>query len=150
MKKDDTGSLTQLGSAKTKYVYDKPSPELLETFPNAAQHRKYTTEFVFNEWSSLCPKTGQPDFATIIVTYEPKELCIETKSLKMYFLSYRQAGAFMETIVNNILDDLVSICDPHYMQVVGNFNVRGGTKINIEAKHYHPISIYSDPVLSGR
>jgi len=141
MKKDDTGSLTQLGSAKTKYVYDKPAPELLETFPNAAQHREYTTEFIFNEFSSLCPKTGQPDFATISIRYSPKKLCIETKSLKLYFLSFRQAGAFMETIVNNMLDELVQVCEPQWMVITGDFNVRGGTAIKVVAEHYQSYAL---------
>ena len=133
--KDNTSSLTQLGSAKTKYVYDHPTASLLETFENKAPHRDYVTEFVFNEFTSLCPKTGQPDFATITVQYVPDKLCIETKSLKLYFLSFRQHGAFMETIVNKMLEDLVATCDPRRMAVIGRFNARGGTLINVQANY---------------
>ncbi len=128
---NQTEGLTQLGSQSTKYIYDTPSAELLETFPNQYPKRDYLTEFIFNEFTSLCPKTGQPDFATITVEYVPAMRCIETKSLKLYLLSYRQHGSFMETIVNKIFDDLCSVCDPRWMQVTGAFNVRGGTAINV-------------------
>jgi len=82
-----------------------------------------------------CPKTGQPDFATITVRYAPAKLCIETKSLKLYFLSYRQHGAFMESITNRMLEDCVSVCNPRWMEVKSNFNTRGGTLINVEARY---------------
>lgn len=134
----DTKDLTQLGSANTKYIYDKVSPELLETFDNPKPDRKYTTTFEFYEFTSLCPKTGQPDFAAITVSYIANKKCVETKSLKLYFLSYRQTGAFMEAITNQILDDLVSICLPTYMKVVGIFNARGGTNIEVEAEYNSP------------
>ncbi len=132
--KDPMEGITKLGDQKTKYVYDNPTPDILETFPNPKPERDYVTEFVFGEMSSLCPKTGQPDFATITIRYIADERCIETKSLKLYFLAYRQYGAFMEAVCNKILDDLVSVCNPRWMQVVGNFNARGGTFINVEAE----------------
>jgi 7-cyano-7-deazaguanine reductase len=131
----ETEGLTKLGDHKTKYQYDNPTPDLLETFPNPYPNRDYLTEFVFTEFSSLCPKTGQPDFAVITVQYIPDKKCIETKSLKLYFLAYRQYGGFMEKIVNRILDDLVAVSDPRWMKVTGNFNARGGTLINVEAKY---------------
>jgi len=133
--KDNTETLTQLGNQNTKYVYDNPNQGLLETFENKYPGREYVTEFVFNEFSSLCPKTGQPDFATITVRYAPAKLCIETKSLKLYFLSYRQHGSFMETITNQILEDCVAACQPRWMKVFSNFNTRGGTLINVEATY---------------
>jgi 7-cyano-7-deazaguanine reductase len=134
-KKDNTASLTQLGSADTKYKYNNPSPDLLEVFENQYPNRDYVTEFVFTEFSSLCPKTGQPDFATIKVQYVPDKECIETKSLKLYFLAFRQYGSFMETITNKVLEDCVSVCQPRWMKVIANFNARGGTLINVEAEY---------------
>lgn len=131
---DNTTSLTQLGSAKTKYTYDNPTPNLLEAFENQYPKRDYVIEFVFSEFSSLCPQTGQPDFATIKVQYMPNKLCIETKSLKLYFLAFRQYGSFMETITNKILEDCVSVCDPRWIKIIANFNARGGTLINVEAE----------------
>ena len=133
--KDNTETLTQLGNQNTKYVYEEPSAQLLETFENLYPGREYVTEFVFNEFTSLCPKTGQPDFATITIRYAPAKLCIETKSLKLHFLSYRQHGAFMETITNRMLEDCVSVCNPRWMEVKSNFNPRGGTLINVEARY---------------
>lgn len=124
----------QLGSTNTHYVYNNPSIVMLETFDNAYPHRDYITEFEFPEFTSLCPKTGQPDFATIKIQYIPDRRCIETKSLKLYFLAFRQYGSFMETIVNKILEDCTSACDPRWMKVIGYFNARGGTLINVEAE----------------
>lgn len=135
MKKDNTKNLTKLGSKETKYEYNIPNSKLLEVFENKFPKRIYSVDFIFNEFTSLCPKTGQPDFATITITYEPDKKCIETKSLKLYFLSYRQHGAFMETIVNSILEDCVKISSPRYMLVVGKFNTRGGIVIEVTAKY---------------
>ena len=138
MKESDTKDLTQLGSADTKYIYDKVSPELLETFDNPKPYREYTTTFEFYEFSSLCPKTGQPDFGIITVSYIADKKCIETKSLKLYFLSYRQTGSFMEAITNQILDDLVAAISPKHMKVIGDFNTRGGTDIIIKTEYDCP------------
>ena len=134
-KNDDTSSLKELGSADTKYNYQHPNKEVLETFPNQYPERNYVTEFKFNEFTSLCPKTGQPDFATITIQYIPDKLCIETKSLKLYFLCYRQHGSFMETIVNQMLDHFVSVCSPRWMKVEGEFNPRGATYITVTAEY---------------
>lgn len=133
--KDQTEGVTKLGSNTTEYVYSEPTAQILETFPNQYPGRPYTTEYVFNEFTSLCPKTGQPDFATISVSYIPKDRCIETKSLKLYFLSYRQHGSFMETITNRILEDCAGVCNPRWMKVEANFNARGGTLINVVARY---------------
>ena len=132
---DDVKNLTKLGSNSTNYQYGSPSKEILEVFPNQYPGRDYITEFVFNEFTSLCPKTGQPDFAIIKVEYIPDQYCIETKSLKLYFLSYRQYGSFMETITNKILEDCVSVCNPRKMKITSNFNARGGTLINVIAEY---------------
>ncbi|MDO8461345.1 MAG: preQ(1) synthase [Deltaproteobacteria bacterium] len=107
----------------------------LETFPNPKPDRNYEIVFDCPEFTSLCPKTGQPDFATIKVRYIPNQLCIELKSLKLYFWSYRNEGAFYEKVTNQILDDLVRACQPIWMEVEGHFNVRGGIGAVITAAH---------------
>lgn len=135
MKRDDTSELKQLGNQKTKYKYEEPSVEILETFRNVFPHRKYVVELIFPEFTSLCPKTGQPDFATIKICYVPKEKCIESKSFKLYMFAFRSHGSFMETIVNTILEDCVEVCSPEWMVVEGTFNARGGICINVKAEY---------------
>lgn len=110
--------------------------KLLETFKNEFPNRNYTIIHTAPEFTSLCPKTGQPDFATITVEYVPEKLCIELKSLKLYFNSYRNDGLFFESTTNKILDDLVAICKPRYMLITAEFNVRGGISSIIEAEYY--------------
>ena len=127
--------LKKLGSNTTKYDFDLPGIHILETFNNKAPERDYVVEFIFPEFTSLCPKTKQPDFATIEIQYIPKYFCIESKSLKMYFFAFRNEGAFMETITNKILSDCVAICKPKWMQVIGKFNARGGVVINVTAMY---------------
>lgn len=134
MREDNTENLTQLGSQKTEYNYSDPSVKILETFKNQFSQRIYKVEYVFKEFSSLCPKTDQPDTAIITVEYFPDQLCIETKSLKLYFLAYRNHGAFMETITNQILEDCVQACSPRRMTITSVFAPRGGTYISVEAK----------------
>ena len=107
----------------------------LETFENPRPDRPYTIEFSCSEFTSLCPKTGQPDFATIVVRYVPGPRCVELKSLKQYFWSFREQGIFFESVTNQILDDLVDACDPVEMTVIGNFNVRGGIGHEITAQY---------------
>jgi 7-cyano-7-deazaguanine reductase len=133
MKKDNTEKLSQLGSQDTKYNYSSPSVNILEIFDNQFKHRNYVVEYIFKEFSSLCPKTGQPDTAVITVKYIPDLSCIETKSLKLYFLAFRQHGAFMETITNTILEDCFTACEPRWMEITSNFAPRGGTYINVTA-----------------
>ena len=135
LKIDDTRNLTKLGSKETKYIYDSPNFLMLETFPNQYPEREYITQFIFDEFTSLCPKTGQPDFAKITVEYVPVRLCIETKSLKVYFLAYRQERTFMETLTNRILEDCVRVCEPRQLRIISNFNARGGTLINVIAEY---------------
>ena len=100
---------------------------ILDTFANPFPQRDYEIEFVFPEFTSVCPVTGQPDFATITVSYIPDKLCVEMKSLKLYYFSFRNKGIFYEAVVNTILDDLVSATKPRQMTVIGEFNARGGT-----------------------
>ena len=107
----------------------------IESIPNPARKRIYTVEHICPEFTCVCPKTGQPDFATITVTYEPDEFLVELKSLKLYFWSFRDKGAFHEDITNQILDHLVENLKPHSMTVVGDFNVRGGISTVVTAKY---------------
>ena len=107
----------------------------LETFENPYPGRRYTIEFVCPEFTSVCPKTGQPDFATITVRYVPGPRCVELKSLKLYFWSYRDEGVFFEAATNRILDDLVEACDPVEMTVIARFNVRGGIDHTLTASY---------------
>ena len=134
MKKDDTSALTHLGRAGTQYP-DRVDPSLLETFPNRFPDREYTVSFETDEYTSLCPMTGQPDFGSISISYVPGERCIESKSLKLYLFSYRSEPSFMETLTNRILDDLVAACNPKSMTVSGYFKPRGGISIVVEASH---------------
>ena len=113
----------------------QPSKEL-EVFTNPNPDRDYEIHMDCPEFTCLCPKTGQPDFATIDITYVPDKLCIELKSLKQYLWSYRNEGAFHEKVINQILDDLVAACRPRYMQVVGEFNVRGGIYTTVSVEHH--------------
>jgi 7-cyano-7-deazaguanine reductase len=110
----------------------KPSPEL-ETFANPEADRNYVIEFECPEFTCLCPRTGQPDFATIRVKYVPDALCVELKSFKLYLWSYRDAGAFHEAVINKILDDLAGACRPRFMEVSGDFYVRGGIRTTVTA-----------------
>jgi 7-cyano-7-deazaguanine reductase len=105
---------------------EAPSSGQLETFPNLYPGRDYTVEIVCPEFTSVCPKTGQPDFGTITFTYTPAELCVELKSLKLYLQRYRNEGIFYETVVNRLLDDFVKACRPRRCRVVGAFTPRGG------------------------
>ncbi|HMS55423.1 MAG TPA: preQ(1) synthase [Fimbriimonadaceae bacterium] len=98
----------------------------IETFPNPAPQRDYTIEHVCPEFTSVCPKTGQPDFATIRLEYIPDQLCIELKSLKLYYYSFRNEGIFYEGVVNRLFDELSVACSPRWMRITGEFNVRGG------------------------
>ncbi len=98
----------------------------IEVFPNPAPRRDYVIKHVCPEFTSVCPKTGQPDFATIEVEYAPDQSCIELKSLKLYYYSFRNEGIFYEAVVNRLLDELSAACKPRWMRVTGNFAVRGG------------------------
>ena len=112
----------------------KPSKQL-EAFPNRTPDRMYLVTLETSEFTCLCPKTGQPDFATIRVQYVPDKKIVESKSFKLYLWSYRNEGAFHEHVINRILDDLVISLDPHWMRVSGVFNIRGGIGITVEAEH---------------
>lgn len=109
--------------------------KLLEVFDNAYPDRDYTVVHEAPEFTSVCPKTGQPDFATISIEYIPDKLCIELKSLKFYLNSYRNDGIYFESVTNKILDDLVEVCKPRYMFISAEFNVRGGIGSVVEVEY---------------
>lgn len=103
-----------------------PAADQLETFPNPSPGRDYTIEIVCPEFTSVCPKTGQPDFGTITFTYTPGDRCVELKALKLYLQRFRNQGIFYETVVNRLLDDFVAACSPRRLTVKGAFTPRGG------------------------
>jgi len=111
------------------------TPSALETFPNPRPERAYEIAIECPEFTSMCPKTGLPDFGTIRIRYQPGESCIELKSLKYYLLSFRNQGIFYEAATNRILDDLVAACRPRRMTVVGDFTARGGITTAVTAEY---------------
>lgn len=115
-----------------------PDTSLLETFDNPRPGRDYVIKHHAHEFTSLCPKTGQPDFGTITMTYVAEKTCVELKSLKMYLQSFRNEGIFYEDVTNVILDHLVECCQPRWMQIVTEWSVRGGIHSVITATHGTP------------
>ncbi|MBK7105308.1 MAG: NADPH-dependent 7-cyano-7-deazaguanine reductase QueF [Ignavibacteriae bacterium] len=109
--------------------------KILETFENEYQDRDYMIEHTAPEFTSVCPKTGQPDFATIVLEYIPNKLCIELKSYKFYLNSFRNDGIYFESVTNRILDDLVTVCKPRYMKIRAEFNTRGGISSVVEVEY---------------
>jgi len=110
----------------------------LETFINPAPERDYTIRMTMPEFSCLCPKTGQPDFATLKLEYVPHRLCVELKSLKLYIWSFRDRGAFHEAVTNEMLAALVAATEPRFMRLLAEFNVRGGIYTTVTAEHRQP------------
>jgi len=115
----------------------QPSKQL-ETFDNPMPERDYTIRIEVPEFTCLCPKTGQPDFATLYLEYVPDQRCVELKSLKLYVWSYRDEGAFHEKVTNTILDDLLAATSPRFMRLTAKFNVRGGIYTSVVAEHRKP------------
>lgn len=156
---DQAEGLKSLGSNQTKYEYEGADPSLLETFTSPfwqVEAHVEEGEPVRNtngaggnihieapEFTSLCPKTGQPDFATIVIDYTPRELCVESKSLKLYLGSFRNVGEFHESCVCKIINDLVDTVEPYRIQVQGRFTPRGGIP-------FWPTAIWAHPELSQR
>ena len=131
---DEVNELTLLGKSSTHYELNSPSYKILETFPNKYPYRDYIITHTTKEFTSLCPKTGQPDFAQITITYVANLVCVESKSLKLYLFSYRGEGSFMETICNRILEDLITVCNPKKMRIEAKFAPRGGVETIIVAE----------------
>lgn len=135
-KDEELQGVTLLGNQKTKYEQDY-NPGVLETFVNKHPDNDYLVTFNCPEFTSLCPKTGQPDFAKIIINYIPAQKMVESKSLKLYLFSFRNHGDFHEDCVNMIMKDLVALMQPKYLEVIGIFNPRGGISI-------YPMANYGD------
>ena len=110
----------------------------LEVFENLFPNRDYEIETICPEFTSLCPKTGQPDFGTLTITYIPDKLCYELKSLKLYLQQYRNHGAFYEHVTNTILDDLVAVTKPRWAKIIGAFTPRGGIRTNVTVEYRKP------------
>ncbi len=133
---DEVSGCTLLGNQGVKYP-TQYAPEVLETFINKHPDNEYLVTFNCPEFTSLCPKTGQPDFAEIVISYIPRERMVESKSLKLYLFSFRNHGDFHEDCVNIIMKDLVRLMDPRYLEVRGIFTPRGGISI-------YPFANYGD------
>ncbi|MFA5983364.1 MAG: preQ(1) synthase [Methylococcaceae bacterium] len=118
----------------------------LDAFKNPQPGRDYTIQIEVPEFTCLCPKTGQPDFATISIDYVPGELCLELKSLKLYMWSFRDQGAFHEAVTNEILDDMVAAIAPNFMRIRAEFNVRGGIYTTVVVEHKKPNWQAPEPV----
>jgi 7-cyano-7-deazaguanine reductase len=127
--KEEVKDLTLLGNKNTRYGFDY-DPGVMETFENKHQDRDYFVKFNCPEFTSLCPITGQPDFATIYISYVPDVKMVESKSLKLYLFSFRNHGDFHEDCVNIIMNDLIKLMDPRYIEVWGKFLPRGGLSID--------------------
>ena len=132
----ELNGVSLLGNQNTKYQYEY-DPEVLETFVNKHPENEYLVTFNCPEFTSLCPKTGQPDFAKIVINYIPREKMVESKSLKLYLFSFRNHGDFHEDCVNIIMKDLVKLMNPKYLEVIGIFMPRGGISI-------YPFANYAD------
>ena len=133
----DTKTLTKLGSGKTEYKFTKPNRKIFETFDNQHPDVLYVAPFECFEFTSLCPKTGQPDYARIHINYIPALKCIESKSMKLYLNLFRNSGEFMEDITNRIMKDIIATIDPIYVEVYADFNSRGGIALRPFANHYN-------------
>lgn len=131
---EDLKGVSLLGNQNIKYL-DTYSPQVLETFNNKHTQNDYVVTFNCPEFTSLCPKTGQPDFAEIIINYIPSEKMVESKSLKLYLFSFRNTGDFHEDCVNMIMKDLIKLMEPKYIEVIGKFTPRGGISIYPFANH---------------
>lgn len=140
----DTSHLKSLGSNKTEYKLDEPDASILEKFeaptwaaigpsPNGAQ----AIHIEVPEFTSLCPKTGQPDFANIIIDYSPRQWCVESKSLKLYMFSFRNAGEFHEACINRIMGDFITLLDPWWIRIQGQFSARGGIPLWPQQQYEH-------------
>ncbi len=125
----ENDNLTKLGSGTTEYIFTY-DPSLLECFSNHHKEYDYFVKVNCPEFTSLCPKTGQPDFATLYISYVPDQKLVESKSLKLYLFSFRKYGNFHEDIVNTIMKDLIKLLDPKYIEVWGQFLPRGGLSID--------------------
>ncbi len=135
--------VTLLGSEETNYLFEY-TPDVLEPIDNLNADRDYFVKLNCPEFTSLCPKTNQPDFATIYLSYIPDKKIVESKSLKLYLFSFRNHGAFHEDVVNIIMDDLIQLLDPRYIEVWGKFTPRGGISIDPYCNYGRPNTKYEE------
>ena len=140
---NELNGVTLLGNQNTKYKYDY-DPSVLETFVNKHPDNDYMVTFDAYEFTSKCPKTGQPDFAKVYINYSPDEKMVESKSLKLYLFSFRNHGDFHEDCINIIMKDLVKLMNPKYLEVIGIFSPRGGISIFPFANYAKKDSIYEE------
>ena len=140
---EELGGITLLGSQKTHYP-DQYAPGILEVFDNKHPGNDYFVKFICPEFTSLCPKTGQPDFATIYISYIPDQYMVESKSLKLYLFSFRNHGDFHEDCVNIIMSDLIELLHPRYIEVWGKFLPRGGLSIDPYCNYGTPDTEWKD------
>lgn len=134
-------NLESLGSGRTTYAYNCPDPKVLECFDSPFDNSLFIPDVVIKvpEFTSLCPKTGQPDFATIVIKYTPNKLCVESKSLKLYLMGFRMFGEFHESCVNRIAKDLVDLLHPQHLSVEGQFTPRGGIPFWPRVEYWEPL-----------
>ncbi|WP_085991253.1 preQ(1) synthase [Oceanobacillus senegalensis] len=140
-KEEQMSDLTLLGNQGTKYEFDY-NPDILETFKNKHPNRDYFVKFNCPEFTALCPITGQPDFATVYISYIPDVNMVESKSLKLYLFTFRNHGAFHEDTMNIIMNDLIEKMDPRYIEVWGKFTPRGGISIDPYCNYGKPGTKY--------
>lgn len=143
MSEDYTQDLSLLGKEDVKYDFDY-NPDLLETFDNSYQGRDYFVKFNCPEFTTLCPITGQPDFATLYISYIPGALMVESKALKLYLFSFRNHGGFHEKSINMIMDDLIDLMAPKYIEIWGKFTPRGGISIDPYCNYGRKDTKYED------
>lgn len=135
--------LTILGNKNVPYIFEY-SNKMLETFPNDHPERDYFVSFTCPEFTTMCPMTSQPDFATIYIRYIPDRKMVESKSLKLYLFSFRNHGSFHEDCINTIMDDLIELMDPRYIEVLGKFAPRGGISIDPYCNYGRPETKYEE------
>ncbi|SRR5690625_2317549 len=138
---DKLKDLTLLGNRDVKYPFDY-APDILEAFPNDHPERDYFVKFNCPEFTTLCPMTNQPDFATIYISYIPDQKMVESKSLKLYLFSFRNHGSFHEDCMNTIMNDLIDLLEPRYIEVLGKFMPRGGISIDPYCNYGKPGTKY--------
>lgn len=143
MRESDTKDLTLLGNQGTSYTYEY-NPSILETFENQHTENDYFVKFNIPEFTSLCPLTGQPDFATIYLSYIPDVKMVESKSLKLYLVSFRNHGGYHEDCANTIMKDLIALMDPRYIEVWAKFTPRGGISIDPYCNYGKPDTVYEE------
>jgi 7-cyano-7-deazaguanine reductase len=136
------GAFSALG-AKTEYRYEEPDASVLEAFANPSPSSEWAVSLFCEEFTSLCPVTGQPDYGRLVISYVPGARCVESKSLKLYLMRYRNEGTFHEACVNQVADDLFAVLAPRYLRVYGDFNSRGGIAIK-------PLAVRASPGLSKK